>query len=150
MKKDNRIKYFAPADYSENSELDNLVKAIICRTAVNESLETIHSQAKKEVIELDVKNKDIMIEDKKNSLIFALEDSGNFANTHTIIKSMSEYDEWSREQMERLFEIAKSNNQVYWILSDKDLVEFYGKLLEKTENLSDVAKAVKEKIKENQ
>ncbi|MCR5595368.1 MAG: haloacid dehalogenase-like hydrolase [Lachnospiraceae bacterium] len=42
MMKDNRIRYFAPADYSENTELDILVKAIIDRTATNEKLESIH------------------------------------------------------------------------------------------------------------
>ena len=46
--KDNRIKYFAPADYTENSELDKLVKAIIDRTASNEKLMSIHYQNKKE------------------------------------------------------------------------------------------------------
>ena len=48
MMKDNRIKYFAPADYTENSELDKLVKAIIDRTASNEKLMSIHYQNKKE------------------------------------------------------------------------------------------------------
>ena len=48
MLKDNRIKYFAPADYTENSELDKLVKAIIDRTASNEKLMSIHYQNKKE------------------------------------------------------------------------------------------------------
>ena len=39
---DNRIKYFAPADYKEGSDLDYLVKAIIDRTYFNEVLENIH------------------------------------------------------------------------------------------------------------
>lgn len=42
MMNENRIKYFAPADYSEGSEIDNLLKTIIDRTAVNERLEDIH------------------------------------------------------------------------------------------------------------
>lgn len=41
MMRDNRIRYFAEADYREGSELDNLV-AIIDRTAGNESLEGFH------------------------------------------------------------------------------------------------------------
>lgn len=36
---DNRIKYFAPADYTEGLELDNLVKAIIDKTSAYEILE---------------------------------------------------------------------------------------------------------------
>lgn len=39
MTQDNRIDYFVPADYSENTELDNLIKTIIKKTAYNELLE---------------------------------------------------------------------------------------------------------------
>lgn len=42
MMKDRRIRYFAPADYRENSDLDLLVKAIIDKTAAGEVLETRH------------------------------------------------------------------------------------------------------------
>lgn len=40
MIRDNRIKHFAPADYSEGSELDQLVKEIIDKTATYEKLES--------------------------------------------------------------------------------------------------------------
>ena len=46
MMRDNRIRYFAPADYSEGSELDALVRQIIRRTAANEVLETMHSRCR--------------------------------------------------------------------------------------------------------
>ena len=36
MMHDKRIRYYAPADYTERSELDLLVKAIIDKTAANE------------------------------------------------------------------------------------------------------------------
>ncbi len=42
MLKDNRIRYFAPADYSEGSELERLLKAVIDKTAAYEVLETKH------------------------------------------------------------------------------------------------------------
>ena len=42
MLRDNRIRYFAPADYRDGSELDCLVKAIIDKTAADEKLETKH------------------------------------------------------------------------------------------------------------
>lgn len=48
MMRDNRIKFYAPADYSEGTKLDTLVKAIIDRTASNEELEAIHYENKKE------------------------------------------------------------------------------------------------------
>ncbi len=40
MIKANRIRYFAPADYTENSQLDGLVKSIIDKTAAFEILES--------------------------------------------------------------------------------------------------------------
>ncbi len=43
MMRDGRIKYYAPADYTENSELDRLVKTIISVMAANEKLERIHN-----------------------------------------------------------------------------------------------------------
>jgi hypothetical protein len=48
MMRDDRIKYYAPGDYSEGSQLDLLVKAIINRTAANEVLEEVHYRCKDE------------------------------------------------------------------------------------------------------
>ncbi|MCR5321911.1 MAG: haloacid dehalogenase-like hydrolase [Lachnospiraceae bacterium] len=48
MLRDNRIKYFASADYSQDSELDGLVKAIIDRTLANEVLEGVYYKCKDE------------------------------------------------------------------------------------------------------
>ncbi len=42
MKNDNRIRYFVPADYTEGSEIDQLLKAIINKTAAYEELELKH------------------------------------------------------------------------------------------------------------
>lgn len=48
MIKENRIKYFVPADYCENSELDLLIKTIINKTVAYEKLESIYEKNKKE------------------------------------------------------------------------------------------------------
>ena len=48
MIRDNRIGYYAPADYREGSELDLLVRQIIRRTAANEQLEAAHYRCVKE------------------------------------------------------------------------------------------------------
>ena len=42
MMRENRIRFFAAADYSEDSDIDNLLKAIIDRTVANERLEQMH------------------------------------------------------------------------------------------------------------
>lgn len=52
MIKDNRIKYFAPADYRENKELDLIIKNIIERTVFNEKLESTHYSCLKEASEI--------------------------------------------------------------------------------------------------
>ena len=44
MIRDGRIRYYAPADYRDGSELDALVKRIILRTAANEALESAHTR----------------------------------------------------------------------------------------------------------
>lgn len=44
----NRIKYYAPADYRENTKLDLLVKSIIDKTATYEKLEHIYEGDKRE------------------------------------------------------------------------------------------------------
>ena len=46
MLKDNRIKYFAPADYTEGGKLEELLKAVIDRTAANEVLENYYYDCK--------------------------------------------------------------------------------------------------------
>lgn len=48
MMADNRIRYYAAADYSEGTELDELLKKIIRRTASNEALEEIHLACEQE------------------------------------------------------------------------------------------------------
>ncbi len=50
MMRDNRIKYFAEADYSENGKLDLLLKTIIERTAYNEKLENKYYADKREFL----------------------------------------------------------------------------------------------------
>ena len=48
MMKENRIRYYAPADYREGSEIDELIKAIIRKTRAAEELERLHFENKKE------------------------------------------------------------------------------------------------------
>lgn len=51
MLDENRIKYFVPADYTEGSKLEELVKQIIDRTLSNEILEKFHYDCIQEKIE---------------------------------------------------------------------------------------------------
>lgn len=141
MMRDNRIKYFAAADYSENTELDKLVKAIVRKTATNEELESIFYSCKKENLEEDKRNN----EEKKNktNLILKLENSASFATTHTVIRELREYSQWSENEIEWMFEIAVDNSQVHCVLGDMDIAKFYKNLLRQTNKQSSNAKNVK-------
>lgn len=144
MMRDNRIRYFVPADYSEGTELDVLVKSIIDRTASNEHLESIHYSHKKEYLDASQNsNAEVQI---KTKLIIDLESSRSFATTHTVVKELQEQVDWTRDEKEHLFRIALTNNQVRSILGDADVRTFYMRLLNNMKSKSGDALELKELI----
>ena len=145
MMRDGRVKYYVPADYSEDKELDKLIKSIIIRTAANETLENMYFECKKETAEFDKQNSDEQLE--KSDLIIALESSGNFKRTHTIISELEKYSNWTANEKESLFEIACNNSQVRLILNDDDVKQFYKNLLAGSKEFSENAKTVKEEMR---
>ena len=142
MMNDNRIKYFAAADYKENSELDILVKEIIDRTVSNEKLEIWHYKNRNET----VKNSDVNDGQRRDELITKLENSRSFATTHMVVKELNEYGDLTKTECEKLFDIAVCNLQVHWILGDSDVANFYTKLLKKYKKYSEAADRVREII----
>lgn len=144
MMRDGRIKYFVPADYSEGSALDALVKAIIDRTATNEVLEAKYYQCKKETAEADKANNED--EQKKIDLLIALENSRSFARTHSVIAELQKCSQWTDDEKEALFAMAIENSQVHYILGDLDVKSFYQDLLRSMKTLTPNAKAVKAAI----
>lgn len=141
MMREGRIKYYAPADYSEGAQLDDLVKAIIDRTATNEKLEEIHFRCKKENIEADKQNSEEDLE--KTGLLISLENSRSFARTHEIIKRLNHYSSWSPDELELLFKIAITNSQVKYIINDSDVKRFYVRILRDVKQLTENSKIVK-------
>lgn len=144
MMRENRIKYFAPSDYREDTELDKLVKAIIDRTAANEILEEIHIQNAKE--KLVSENNIDKIKRRKQELIKSLEESRNFARTHEIIDKMSGIYSWSKDEKEEIYKIALKNSQVLSILTDYDIKQFFEKLLKASKNLSIYGQSIRKNI----
>ena len=144
MIKDGRIRYYVPADYTENSELDQLIQIIIDRTAYNEKLESIHYNCYKETVNNDEKTS---VENKKKiNLILSLDSSRSFSRTHEIIGELLVFNTWSNEHKEQLFDIAINNSQVFYILKDTDVKMFYSKLLLSMKKVSENAKKVKDII----
>ena len=123
MLEENRIKYYEHADYKKDSKLENLIKMIIDRTASNELLEEVHFDCILEKKEETKNQSDEVIQ--KEKLINSLDDSMNFANTHTVIEQLSKYKTWTKEQKDKLIKIALKNNQVTYILKDRDVKKFY-------------------------
>lgn len=144
MLRDNRIKFFAPADYTEGSDLDKLVKAIITRTASNEALEDIHYECKKE----QVQNQIDMIKDndeekqKRLDLIIALDSSANFATTHEIMIELLKVESWTNEEIDKLLDIAINNHPVRYLLNDKDVNKFYKKIIKRLTEPNEKTKQV--------
>lgn len=124
MMEDKRIKYFAPADYTDNSELDKLVKAIIDQTASNEKLMSVHFQCKQEQVDHNL-NIDSHEDREKQKLILDLENSNSFKQTHSVISKLKQIKKWTRGEKIQLQEIAKTNNQVSYIIDDDDVADFY-------------------------
>ena len=144
MMREGRIRYYAPADYSEDTELDDLVKAIIDRTAANEKLEEIHFRCKRENIEADQQNS--QEEQEKTDLLIALENSRSFARTHEIIGKLGRYNTWSQDEIELLCRIAVNNSQVRYIIQDSDVKLFYVRLLKQTRRFNEDMRTVKDLI----
>ena len=144
--RERRIKFFAPADYSENTELEQLVKSIIDRTITNEKLENIYYNQKRE----QVRNDREQGEAKRNrvDLITELDNSHSYATTHAVIAKLQSILDWENEEREDLFRIGMENSQVLGVLNDTDVKVFYKKLIGESKALSDNAKKIKEIIEE--
>ena len=139
---DNRIKYFAPANYTEGSELDGLVKAIIDRTEMNERLETFHSQQKEEMGKAQKIDKRDEADRKKDDLIDDLLESPNFTYTLQTIHDLKQYKDWHPRQKEKLFHALLNNKQISKLGGATEVKAFYDALLEDEDQLSEQAKAV--------
>mgnify|MGYP004592150689 FL=1 len=148
MMRENRIKYYAPADYSEGKELDILLKAIIDRTAENEALESRFYAYKREQTDADKQTNET--EREKVDLLIKLENSRSFATTHAVIEKMRQITVWTKDETENLFTIAVNNSQVFYILGDMDVKAFYQKLLNGCKVPSENAEKVKARIEETE
>lgn len=141
MIRDNRIKHFAPANYAAGHELENLVKAIIDRTALNEKLESSYYACKREVEDYD-KMQDEQTK-KRTEYILLLENSNSFATTHEVIAKLSEIKTWPQHDAEKLINIALKNTQIRYILKDQDVKEFYKGIIDGMSVVTEAFKEVK-------
>lgn len=147
MMREKRIKFFAPADYTEGAELDVLVKTIIDRTVTNEVLENMHHEQRREQITNDKEQG----EEKRAriELIIALDNSHSYATTHIVVAKLQGVTGWENEEKEELFRIAIENSQVKGVLNDPDVKAFYQKMLKGCKILDENAAGIKEIIEKS-
>lgn len=74
---------------------------------------------------------------EKESLIGDLAASRSFAQTHTLVSKLSNYNDFTSEQLNEIVEAAISNNQIYWIIKDPDVYEFFTSIIRGHENQID-------------
>lgn len=127
MLRDGRIRYFAPADYTEGKELDQLVRMIVDRIAANERLEDQFNRCSAETVQHD---ESISAEQRqKDDLMIRLEESMSFSNTHSVVSEMKKIGNWTSVEVEKLCMIATSNSQVSYILRDPDISMFFMQII---------------------
>ena len=130
MMRENRIRYFAPADYNAGSDLDSLVKDIILRTAMNERLEERHindlAEIRGSAPEAGSRARRLL----RQNIIAALERSNSFTGTRTVISDAAGIRDWTQEEIEEILEIGLMNSQVRCILGEESVRDFYQGLLE--------------------
>lgn len=136
---DGRVKYYVPADYSEGSDLDILVKGIIDKTAANEKLEQISENCKSETEKYfnSLSTEEIL----RNNLIIGLEDSSSYKTTHTLVDAMRKVHGWSSSQKERILQAVVDNPQVNQIITDQDVFKFVQEIVNSVD-----ASELKEKV----
>ncbi len=127
MMHDKRIKYFVPADYRAGSALDTLIKDIIDYTGTHDVLKQASFACMEEAQRAEKSQSDM--QRRKAKCIMHLESSDSFASTHTSIKELSQFDDWTPEERNRLIQIGLRNKQVSYILSDADVAAFYQQLI---------------------
>lgn len=71
----------------------------------------------------------------KDLLISALASSTYFANTHGVIARLSKYPEFTQTQLNEIVSAAVSNTQIYWIIEDDDINDFFMNIIREQEQI---------------
>lgn len=80
--------------------------------------------------------------------IESLANSYNFASTHVAIARLNEFSDFSNDDIANIINAYRDNNQVKWILSDSDVLEFAKKIVTyaKSDSLKESVEWLKNKI----
>ena len=81
-------------------------------------------------------------------LILSLDGSRNFETTHAIMLQLLAVDDWSKDEIDILLDIALNHHPVRYLLNDEDVNAFYRKIIGMLKNPTDKAKKVMKYFKE--
>jgi len=79
--------------------------------------------------QLYLKDIELKTEQQKDELIEELGKSPNFYSTHSLISKLSQFSNWTDNQVVKLLQFADRNSQVYCIINDYDIRSFYNEIL---------------------
>jgi len=82
---------------------------------------------------------------EKELAVRSLVNSENFTNTHSAISKLNKYAEFNKSQVNELIQVCFTNDQVGWIINDKDVKYFYKALLSNHSEI--IEDELKEKLK---
>lgn len=71
----------------------------------------------------------------KNDLIERLRISPNFISTHLLIKDLTQFENYSAEQIRKIIDVFFFNNQIHLIATDDDVATFYKSIVRENEEL---------------
>ncbi|WP_298037234.1 PIN domain-containing protein [uncultured Desulfuromonas sp.] len=67
---------------------------------------------------------------EKELLIKDLASSYSFAQTHTVVSKLNKHADFTNSQTNDMVAAAVTNSQIWWILKDDDVCEFYSKIID--------------------
>jgi len=87
---------------------------------------------------------------EKDLVIRELANSSSFAETHTIISKLNKFSDFTIAQINAIIDATNSNNQIYWIVDDADVIKFLLKVIKgkeskiKPESLGELLSSMKD------
>jgi predicted nucleic acid-binding protein len=74
---------------------------------------------------------------ERQHLIAALRDSPNFQTTHSLVRELTQYTDFSADELNEILLASTTNDQISWIINDPDVAVFIKRLLEGREREAD-------------
>jgi hypothetical protein len=117
--------YFVSEDKDYYSELNSdLFNNYLLKEWLNKKKSTIFSfKRMSEFFKSKFPDIKIASEYEKEILIKNLSGSGSYARSRLLLQKLSEFDEFSSEQLDEIIIACTNNSQIYWIRTDDDIKE---------------------------